>query len=120
MPLNIAILASGRGSNFKAILQAIEAGHLDASIQCLICNVEGAPVIQTARQVGIPSFTIPHQGISREVHETQMIETLSGYPIDYLVLAGYMRLMTPLLLNTYNAGEQYRIINIHPSLLPAF
>lgn len=120
MSLKIAILASGRGSNAKAIIQAIQQKQLDAQIQCLICNVENAPVIQLGEEAGIKTFVISHQGLSREQHEAKMLQILQNFEIDYLVLAGYMRLMTSQFLKAFEKDGIYHIINIHPSLLPAF
>lgn len=120
MPLNIALLASGRGSNAKAIHQAILENRLDARIQCLACNIEDAPVAAWAREVGIPTYVIPHRGLTREAHEAQVLSELLAYKIDYLVLAGYMRLMTPGFLYAFAGEYHYRVVNIHPSLLPAF
>ncbi len=120
MPLQLAILASGRGSNAKAIIDAIKAGTLDATIQCVICNVENAGVLDIAQQAGIPAHCIPHAGLKRPVHEAQVLEALSAYEVDYLVLAGYMRLMTPGFLLPFKDDGFYRVVNIHPSLLPAF
>jgi phosphoribosylglycinamide formyltransferase 1 len=120
MPLKIAILASGRGSNAQTIINAIDDGTLSAEIQCLICNNPGAPVLDMAREAGIPTHIVPHAGLSREDHEARVLEALDQYEIDYLVLAGYMRLMTPKFLRNFKLEGHYRIINIHPSLLPAF
>jgi len=120
MPLLLAIMASGRGSNAKAILEAIEQGKLDAKVQCVISNMPHAPVLTMADNFGVPTFCIFHQGLSRENHETQVLNVLKDYQIDYLVLAGYMRLMTPTFLSAFHAKNHYRIINIHPALLPAF
>jgi phosphoribosylglycinamide formyltransferase 1 len=120
MSLKIALLASGRGTNAQAIMSAIRQGTLDAKVECLISNVEGAPVLTLAQQAGIQSYLIPHRHLSRELHEERLIMCLKQYNIDYLVLAGYMRLMTPHFLQAFKAEDHYRIVNIHPSLLPAF
>ncbi len=120
MPLKIAILASGRGSNAQAIHQAIQTGQLDAQIQCIVCNKAGAPVLDLGVAMGLPTFCIPHKGLSREAHEAQVLDCLQAFEIDYIVLAGYMGLMTPFFLNAFAAPEHYRVVNIHPSLLPAF
>jgi phosphoribosylglycinamide formyltransferase 1 len=120
MSLKIAMLASGRGSNVQAIANAIEQGQLDAEIVCLITNIEGAGVVDIANTYGIPIHVIPHQGLERQAHEAQMLQVLSEYQFDYLVLAGYMRLMTPRFVQHFNQNGQYRIVNIHPALLPSF
>jgi len=116
MPLQLAILGSGRGSNAKAILEAIQRGELDAHVVCLISNMADAPVLKIAADFGIPAIPVPHVGLTREAHEAKLLEALKPYKIDYLVLAGYMRLMTPKFLKAF----ENRVINIHPSLLPAF
>lgn len=120
MSLKIALFASGRGSNVQAILDAIQSGALEAQVQCVVCNVEDAPVIGLARRAGVPAQVIPHTGLSREDHEAQILEALAEFEIDYLVLAGYMRLFTPGFLNKFKQEGHYRVVNIHPSLLPAF
>lgn len=120
MPLKIAILASGRGSNAKALIEAIEAKTLDATVQCLIANVDGAPVLDIARQHGLEAHLVAHRGLSREQHEANLLAILEGYEIDYLVLAGYMRMITPEFLAKFKGEHHFRILNIHPSLLPAF
>lgn len=120
MPLNIALLASGRGSNAKALMEAIDAGRLDAQVQCLISNMPEAPVLEIARQANIHTDTVPHQGLSRDTHERNLLKVLSRYEIDYIVLAGYMRLITPVFLQAFQGDGHYRVVNIHPSLLPAF
>lgn len=120
MPLKIAIMASGRGSNADAILQAVQQGRLDAKVQCLICNVEGAPVLDLAKRAGIQAFLVPHRHLSRADHEARLLECIQQFDIDYLILAGYMRLMTSDFLRAFRAPDHYRIVNIHPSLLPAF
>jgi phosphoribosylglycinamide formyltransferase 1 len=120
MSLKIALLASGTGSNVQAILEAIQNGSLDAQVQCVIANIENAAVLAKGEQADLPTYYIPHQGLSREQHEAALLDILNPLEIDYIVLAGYMRLMTPLFLNAYREKEHYRILNIHPSLLPAF
>ncbi len=120
MSLKIAFLASGRGSNVQAILNEIETGALKADVQCLISNIPEAPVLQLSQSAGIKTFCIPHRNLTREHHEAQVLEALNAFDIDYLVLAGYMRLITPEFLEHFQGEHHYRVINIHPSLLPAF
>jgi phosphoribosylglycinamide formyltransferase-1 len=117
--INIALFASGEGSNAKSILEAIQNQELDVKVCALICNVEGAGVLEVAKLFGIPCFCIPHKGLKREDHEAQVIKALSEFEINYWVLAGYMRLLSPSLIQTINK-DGYKIVNIHPSLLPAF
>jgi phosphoribosylglycinamide formyltransferase-1 len=119
-PLSLAILASGQGSNAKAILDAIHGEHLNATVQCVISNMPDAPVLTMAQTYNIPTHVIAHAGMKRDAHEKQILACLSQYPADYLVLAGYMRLLTPAFLHGFQEADHYRILNIHPSLLPAF
>lgn len=121
MPIAIAILISGRGSNMKAILEAIARGELDARVSVVLSNNPTAPGLEIAAVHGVPTVCVPSKGKTREQHEKEVIETLKNYEIDYVVLAGYMRVLTPLFLSAFKSPEGYfRVINIHPSLLPAF
>lgn len=121
MPLNIAVLASGRGSNLKAILEAIKSGSLDARVTVVICNVQGAGAISIANEHGITTEVIPHLGLARQKHESMLLEALDKYPVDFVVLAGYMRVLSPYFLNRFRDDRGFfRVLNIHPSLLPAF
>lgn len=115
--LQLAVLASGRGSNFLSILKAIENGDLNARIAVLISDKENALALQKAREAGIPAFYInPKLYTNREAYETEIVKQLQSLHIDLVVLAGYMRLVGKVLLASY----PYKIINIHPALLPAF
>lgn len=120
MPLKIALLASGNGSNVQAIIDSVQNGSLDAEVKCIIANVENAGVLARGEQAGLPTYCVPNSGLSREAHEAELLKVLNPLEADYIVLAGYMRLMTPLFLNAYKGKGHYRIVNIHPSLLPAF
>lgn len=122
MSLNLAILVSGRGSNMTAILDAIESGKLDAKVQLVFSNNPDAPALALAQKRGLKTATLSHRGIAREHHEQQVLQILSQYPVDFLVLAGYMRVLSVNFLRAFKDEERgyYRIINIHPSLLPAF
>ncbi len=116
--ISVAVLASGRGSNFRAILDEIKAGRCDAEIKVLITNNPEAPAIDTAKENGIPVEVIEKKGFpSREAMDSKIKETLDRYGVDLVVLAGYM-----LLLKGKDILESYknRIINIHPALLPSF
>jgi phosphoribosylglycinamide formyltransferase 1 len=114
---SIAIFASGSGSNFQAIIDAIQEGKLDAQVNLLVCDQPNAFVIERAKNAGIPSFAFQaKQYKSKEAYETEIIRELKKRDVEFVVLAGYMRLIGPALLNEY----QGRIVNIHPSLLPAF
>lgn len=117
--MKIVLFASGGGSNVKAILQAIQSKALDATVSCLVCNVETAGVIEVAKQFNIEVLVIPNKGLSREAHEAEILNQLQFYSWDFWVLAGYMRLFTEKLVKKINQPS-YKIINIHPSLLPDF
>lgn len=114
----IAVFASGQGSNFAALLEAQKSGQLGGgSIELLVSDRPEAPVAQRAEEAGVPSLLLrPKDFASREEYEAEIVAELQRREIGLVVLAGYMRLITPVLLTPY-AG---RIINIHPSLLPAF
>lgn len=121
MSLSLAILVSGRGSNMSAIIDAIDAGTLDAKIAVVFSNNPDAPALANAAKKSIPTAALSNRGIPREHHEQQLLRILSEYKIDYLVLAGYMRVLSPNFLRTFkDPAGFYRVINIHPSLLPAF
>lgn len=114
----LGLLASGRGSNVQAILEAAAAGRLGRALPAVvIANVEGAAVLERARTAGVPARTIPHQGFSRrEDFEAALVGALGEYRVEWVVLAGFMRLLGPRFLAAFPG----RVINIHPSLLPAF
>src|SRR5438128_835657 len=115
--IRLAILLSGRGSNFQAIHDAIAAGHLDAKIVCVISNVPDAAGLRRARELGLSSHSIDHRAYSsRPGHEEEVLRALAEAQPDFICLAGYMRLLTP----AFVAAYPNRILNIHPSLLPAF
>ncbi|ULL13686.1 phosphoribosylglycinamide formyltransferase [Paenibacillus sp. H1-7] len=116
-PLRIAIFASGSGSNFQAIADAVQGGKLDASIELLVCDRPQAPVVQRAQEAGVAVHTFrPKEYPSREAYEQEILELLRGKQVDLVVLAGYMRILTDVLVGAYWG----RMINIHPSLLPSF
>lgn len=115
--LRLAVLLSGRGSNFGAIHEAIREGGLDAEIVCVISNRPDAAGLQRARDAGLTAHAIDHRAYpSREEHERAVIDLLEASTPDYIVLAGYMRLLSA----AFVEGFRGRILNIHPSLLPAF
>lgn len=121
MPISIAILVSGRGSNMKSILSAIARGELDANVAVVISNNPHAAAIPTAEQFGVRTAIVPSKGKTRTEHEQELLAVLAQYQIDYVVLAGYMRVLTPLFLRAFkDPSGCYRVINIHPSLLPQF
>jgi len=115
--MRLAILLSGRGSNFAAIHDAIVRGALDAEIVCVISNRPNAPGIERAQALGLPAHVIDHRAFdSRAAHEEEVLAILKKARPDFIALAGYMRLLSPAFIAAY----PMRIINIHPSLLPAF
>jgi phosphoribosylglycinamide formyltransferase-1 len=115
--LKLAVLASGRGSNFLALWEAIQKGELDAEICLLISDKEGAPALDKAADAGINALFIdPRRYHNREEYEAEIVTQLVARDIDIVVLAGYMRLIGRVMLDAY----QMRIVNIHPALLPSF
>ena len=121
MSLNIAVFVSGRGSNLEAIFKAIKEGQLDAQVKAVVSNEPDVRALEIARQYGIEPIVIPSLRLSRQQHEMRIEESLSGLGIDYVVLAGYMRILSPTFLKNFHDSRGFnRVINIHPSLLPAF
>jgi phosphoribosylglycinamide formyltransferase-1 len=115
--VRLAVLLSGRGSNFAAIYDAITRGELDAEIVSVISNRPGAPGIEYARTLGLPAHVVDHRAFdNRAAHEAEVLAILENARPDFIALAGYMRLLSPAFIAAY----PMRIINIHPSLLPAF
>jgi phosphoribosylglycinamide formyltransferase-1 len=119
--MRLAILVSGRGSNLEAILRAIKNGELDAKVEVVVSNNPDALALHIARKYGVHATAVDHRGISRSEHEKRVLDELANYQIHFVVLAGYMRVLSAAFLNHYRHPEGYcRIINIHPSLLPDF
>ncbi len=117
MPKRIGVLLSGRGSNFEALADSVAAGRIPkAEIALVISNREGAPGIERARQRGIPTQVIPSKGLEREAYDRLVVAALQQRQVDLVCLAGFMRLLSPYFVAAY----RNRILNIHPSLLPAF
>ncbi|WP_426449806.1 phosphoribosylglycinamide formyltransferase [Paenibacillus sp. S-38] len=115
--LRIAVFASGSGSNFQALTDAVQSGKLDADIELLVCDKPEAPVVQRAEAAGIETFLFrPKDYPSREAYEAEILERLRDKKIGLVVLAGYMRILTHVLVDAYWG----RMINVHPSLLPSF
>jgi phosphoribosylglycinamide formyltransferase-1 len=112
----LGILVSGRGSNFIAIADNIASGKLAAEIGVLISNRADAPAVQVAKQRNIPAVVIPSKGKERDAHDAEVIAALTNAKVDLVCLAGYMRLLSPKFVQAFPR----RILNIHPSLLPAF
>jgi phosphoribosylglycinamide formyltransferase 1 len=112
----LGILISGRGSNFEAIADHVAGGDLAAEIAVVISNRPQAPGLEAARRRGIHSVSIPSKGYDREVYDRMLIEELDKHQVDLVCLAGFMRLLSAPFIRRF----PNRILNIHPSLLPAF
>lgn len=120
-PLRVAVLASGRGSNLQAIIDAIEAGQVEAKIVAVISNKREAVALERARKHGLPDLFVdpkPFVGRpdSREAYDQALLDLLKKYDVELVLLAGYMKIVTAVLVNAY----ANRMMNIHPSLLPSF
>lgn len=112
----LGILISGRGSNMLALIEAVESGRLKAEVAVVVSNVETAAGLEKARAHGVEAVVIPHRGLAREEHERLVVTELKKRQVDLVCLAGYMRLLSPYFIREFPE----RILNIHPSLLPAF
>src|SRR6201987_3896884 len=114
---SLGILLSGRGSNFIAIADSIDAGRIpDARISVVIANKSDAPGIAAARERGLNALVISSKGKPREEHDREVVAALKQSEVDLVCLAVYMRLLSPWFVRQF----PHRILNIHPSLLPAF
>ncbi|MDH5192683.1 MAG: phosphoribosylglycinamide formyltransferase [Nitrospira sp.] len=121
IPLRVAVLASGRGSNLQAIIDAIESGQVQAKIVAVISNKKDAVALERARKHGLEDLFVdpkPFVGRpdSREAYDRALLEILQQYDVELVLLAGYMKIVTEVLVNAY----ANRMMNIHPSLLPSF
>lgn len=115
--VKLGVLVSGSGSNLQAIIDNIEAGRLDAQIKIVISNVPGVFALERARKHGLPAMVINHKDYkSREDFDQKLVEVLKEHKVELVILAGFMRLITPVLLRAF----PMRVMNIHPALLPAF
>src|SRR5688572_22905999 len=112
----IGILLSGRGSNFEAIAVNVESGKLQAEIALVISNIESAPGLARARERGLNSLCIPSKGKPREFFDAELADALRGADVSLVILAGFMRIFSPVMLTAFPD----LILNIHPSLLPSF
>lgn len=112
----LGILLSGRGSNFMAIADNVAAGRIPAEIAIVISNRPNAPGLEEAERRGLPTRMIPSKGLEREQYDRQVVEVLQEKQVDLVCLAGFMRLLSPYFVSAF----PNRILNIHPSLLPAF
>ncbi len=113
---NVAILLSGRGSNFLALSDAIIAGKIPARIALVVSNRPEAPGLQHALERGYRAICIPSRGVEREAFDRMVVKELQAENVDFICLAGFMRLLSSWFITQY----PNRILNIHPSLLPAF
>jgi phosphoribosylglycinamide formyltransferase-1 len=115
--LKLGVMASGSGSNFAAIAQSIQDGHLNAEIQVVIYNNPDAKVAERANQFNVPSVLLNHREFaSREDLDQAIVNMLKDHQVDWVIMAGWMRIVTPVLINAF----PNRVLNIHPSLLPSF
>lgn len=112
----VGVLLSGRGSNFLALYEAMERGEVPARIVLVVANQAGAAGAEKARELGIATEVLPHRGLRRREHERRVLAALERSDVEWVCLAGYMRLLSP----RFVAAFPRRILNIHPSLLPAF
>jgi phosphoribosylglycinamide formyltransferase-1 len=113
---NVGVLISGRGTNLQALIDAAAGGRLGGRIAVVISNVEDAQGLERARKAGIPACFRDHRGRPRDEFDQQLVALLREHAVDLVCLAGYMRLLSPAFIRAF-AG---RILNVHPSLLPAF
>ena len=114
--MNVGVLASGRGTDFQSIIDAVGSGTLDVNIAVLICNNPEAYALERARENGIDHLVVDHRGKSRQEFEEELAGQLDGRSVGLVVLAGFMRILTAGFIRRYEG----RMINIHPSLLPSF
>jgi len=112
----LGVLLSGRGSNFEAIADEVAAGHIDAEIAVVISNRPEAHGLEAAQRRGLPAVSIPSKGLDREVYDALLVRELKARGVDLVCLAGFMRLLSASFVRAF----PQRILNIHPSLLPAF
>ena len=115
--MRVAIFASGNGTNFEVLAKHFQSGDIPGELSLLFCNHPDAPVMKRAQRLGIPaeSFTVKSCG-GKEVYEKQLLQLLKKYQIDFIALAGYLRVVGPTILNQY----EHRIVNLHPAWLPEY
>ncbi len=115
--MRVGVLASGSGSNFQALVDALNVDGSPARVEVLVCNVPGAAVLQRAAKAGVPSVLAPHrESPSREAYDLRLVELLRTHAIELVCLAGYLRLVSPVFLRAFPG----RVLNLHPALLPSF
>lgn len=115
--MRVAVLASGNGTNFEVLAKHFQSGDIPGELSLLFSNHPDAPVMQRAKRLGIPaeSFTVKEWG-SKEEYEKYLLKLLQKYQIDFIALAGYLRVVGPTILNHY----EHRIVNLHPAWLPEY
>ena len=116
MTLQIGVLASGRGSNFQALINSLDTGEIDAEIAVLVVNRRDARAVERAERHGIPWVYVDHRNRAREDFEKEVMDVLDSKNVELVVLAGFMRILTPFFVKHYEG----RLINVHPALLPSF
>ncbi len=116
MTPTIAILISGRGSNMEALAAAAAEGRLQARVACVVSNRADAAGLDIAQRFDIATHVVPHKGLTRDEHGQILRDTLAPYDVNLVCLAGFMRLLSAGFTETF----RHRVVNIHPSLLPAF
>lgn len=115
--MRIAILASQNGTNAQAIVEATRDGRLEAEVALILTNRANAGVVERARRLGIPIEVLPSKGVmNRAEYDARVVEVLSGYGVDTIALAGWMRILSDVFLEAYEG----RIVNLHPAILPSF
>jgi phosphoribosylglycinamide formyltransferase-1 len=115
--MRIGVLASGSGSNLQAILDACASGAVPAQVAVVVCNVAGAGALERAEKAGVPAVLLAHGKYpSRDAYDAELVALLRKHGVELVCLAGFMRLITPVLLSAF----QNKVLNIHPSLLPAY
>lgn len=116
-PLILAVLVSGNGSNLQAIIEQIEAGHINARIACVISNKKDAPALQKAENHQIPTILLENSDFSSRLeYDTNLVNILKEFKVELVILAGFMRIVSEVMVNAF----PNMIMNIHPALLPAF
>jgi phosphoribosylglycinamide formyltransferase-1 len=115
--ISLGVLVSGGGTNLQAILDAIEKEKLDARVRVVVSNKAGAGGLERAARASVPSVVVDHKAhASREAFDHAVVDTLRAHGVEWVVLAGFMRIVTPVLLSAF----PMRVVNIHPALLPSF
>jgi phosphoribosylglycinamide formyltransferase 1 len=117
LALNLGVLVSGNGTNLQAILDAVARGALDARVRCVVSNKSDAAALDRARSAGVPALSISHKAFAtREAFDEAVLASLREHGVEWVVLAGFMRVLTPSFLRAWGG----RVLNVHPALLPSF